>query len=182
VRDCRHDQRKTSHYFSPRKQMPERDSGFRFRHSPPTVAPGQNCGGAPFRQLALHILSHKDERHRRSISARKFPRHNANSETYFSKALAWELKHLKNPHATQQAWMNSRNLFNIASAFTHRQPVILHHSLRWQQVRAALRGSVGSSTLQVFQIISGGSRFHFGKCGLRPEEGAWEGCVVTNTG
>lgn len=30
--------------------MPERDSGFRFRHSLPTVAPGQNSGGAPFRQ------------------------------------------------------------------------------------------------------------------------------------
>jgi hypothetical protein len=164
------------------KQMPERDSGFRFRHSPPTVAPGQSCGGAPFRQLALHILPHKDERHRRSISARKLPKHNASSETYFSKALSARATHSTRPHATQQAWMNSRNLFNITTAFTHRQPVILHHSLTWRQVRASVArinrllyttdfpNHLGRTALP--------SRI---KRGLRPEEGAWEGCVVTST-
>jgi hypothetical protein len=34
--------------------------------------------------------------------------------------------HIQRSHTALQAWMNSRNLLNIASAFTHRQPVILH--------------------------------------------------------
>ena len=37
----------------------------------PTVAPGQTPGALRFVSLALHILSHKGERRRRYVSARK---------------------------------------------------------------------------------------------------------------
>ena len=49
----------------------ERDSGFPFRLSLPTVAPGPFAGALRFVSLALHILPHKGERRRRNVSARK---------------------------------------------------------------------------------------------------------------
>jgi hypothetical protein len=63
------------HYFSPRSLLSqtnaERDSGFPFRLSLPTVAPGPFAGALRFVSLALHILPHKGERRRRNVSARK---------------------------------------------------------------------------------------------------------------
>jgi len=66
----------SGHYFSLRsllthKPAPERDSGFPFRLSLPTVAPGPFAGALRFVSLALHILPHKGERHRRNVLARK---------------------------------------------------------------------------------------------------------------
>src|SRR5215831_4095009 len=63
------------HYFSSLfAQVPTcqrtRDSGFPLRLSLPTVAPGQTPGALRFVSLALHILPHKGERHRRYVSAR----------------------------------------------------------------------------------------------------------------
>jgi len=56
----------TSH---PRKRR--RDSGFPFRLTLPTVAPGQIPGALRFVSPALHIPPQKGERHRRNVSARK---------------------------------------------------------------------------------------------------------------
>jgi hypothetical protein len=68
------------HYFSlrsllTRKPAPERDSGFPFRLSLPTVAPGPFAGALRFVSLALHILPHKGERRRRNVLARKVSDH-----------------------------------------------------------------------------------------------------------
>jgi hypothetical protein len=52
----------------------------------PTVAPGQTPGALRFASLALHILSHKGERRRRNVSARKVSETYFDPETYFSKA------------------------------------------------------------------------------------------------
>ena len=120
------------HYFSLRslvthKPAPERDSGFPFRLSLPTVAPGPFAGALRFVSLALHILPHKGERRRRNVSARKVSEPDAESETHFSTA---QLPSPRTPpqktSSTQQAWMNSRNLTTIATAQKHRQLVFLH--------------------------------------------------------
>src|SRR3954451_15755474 len=67
------------HYFSPRSLLSqtnaERDSGFPFRLSLPTVAPGPFAGALRFVSLALHILPHKGERRRRNVLARKVSDH-----------------------------------------------------------------------------------------------------------
>jgi hypothetical protein len=82
--------KKANHYFSPRNLVTassrRRDSGFPFRLTLPTVAPGQTTGALRFVSLALHILSQKGERHRRYVSARKVPEPDFNSETHFSTA------------------------------------------------------------------------------------------------
>jgi len=52
----------------------------------PTVAPGQTPGALRFDSLALHILSHKGERRRRNVSARKVSELYFDPETHFSKA------------------------------------------------------------------------------------------------
>lgn len=53
------------------KPVLERDAGFPFRLSLPTVAPGQIAGALRFVSLALHILPHKGVRRRRNVLARK---------------------------------------------------------------------------------------------------------------
>jgi len=66
-----------NHYFSPRGLLTaswrRRDSGFPFRLTLPTVAPGQTPGALRFVSLALHILPRKGRRRRRHVSARKVP-------------------------------------------------------------------------------------------------------------
>jgi hypothetical protein len=44
--------------------------------------PAKTPGALRFDNLALHILPHKGERHRRYVSARKLPNHDANPETH----------------------------------------------------------------------------------------------------
>jgi hypothetical protein len=87
------------------------------RLSPPTVAPGQIPGALRFVSLALHILPHKGERRRRNVSARNVSEPYLLSETCFSKARPLLSAHTPTKSCgTQQAWMNSRNLFNITIA------------------------------------------------------------------
>jgi hypothetical protein len=181
MRNRRHDRPKTDHYFSPRTPMPERDYGIRFRLSLPTVAPGQICGGAPFRQLALHIPPYQDGRHRRHVSARKSPKHNATRRRVSQKLQRENRRSTKSFSHIQQAWMNSRNLFNIASAFTHRQPVILHHSLTGKTLAGVARNNRLFYTtgfpnhLERLAFLDRGAQL------ARLKEGAWEGCVVAST-
>ena len=125
-------QNKANHYFSPRHSITtskrRRDSGFPFRLTLPTVAPGQTPGALRFVSLPLHILPQKGGRHRRSISARKNFR---NYWTYcsirkrISRKLICELRTHKSDNA-QPAWVISRNQSTIASGSEHRQPVFLH--------------------------------------------------------
>jgi len=60
-----------------------RDSGFPLRLTLPTVAPGQTPGALRFVSLALHILPHKGERHRRYVSARNVFELHCRSKTRF---------------------------------------------------------------------------------------------------
>jgi hypothetical protein len=91
--------------------------------------PVQFSGGTPFRQPCPAYPFASGERHRRSVSARKSPNH-----YYIRKRISQKLK-LQSLYDTleeecniQQAWMNSRNLTNIASEIEHRQ----HHLLASQ--------------------------------------------------
>jgi hypothetical protein len=79
-------QNKANHYFSPRKFASAnraREILDSLRLSLPTVAPGQTPGALRFVSLALHILPQKGGRHRRNVSARKFP-NLLHPETHFS--------------------------------------------------------------------------------------------------
>src|SRR5580693_9769585 len=51
-------------------------------------------------------------------------------ETHFSKALPKVPAHSTGTHGTQQAWINSRTLTNIATGWKHRQPIFLHPTSR----------------------------------------------------
>jgi hypothetical protein len=93
-----HDQRCTAdHYFSLRRLTP---AGGReildslLRLTLPTVAPGQTPGALRFVSLALHIPSHKGERHRRNVSARNVSEPENHPETCFSKAQLRSLRTL----------------------------------------------------------------------------------------
>src|SRR5690242_13253080 len=105
----------------------ERASGFPFRLSLPTVAPGHIPGALRFASLALHILPHKGERRRRNVSARKV---SGQSSTRKRLSLQLNCRSRRTPpqktRSTQQAWMNSRNLTTITTAQKHRQLVFLH--------------------------------------------------------
>jgi len=97
-----------------------------------TVAPGQNSGGAPFRQPCPAYPSASGERRRRYVSARKLPDLTTCSGNVFLESPTANQR--AKPHAKirsiQQAWMNSRNFTNIAGVFTHRQLAISHHRQR----------------------------------------------------
>jgi hypothetical protein len=93
------------------------DSGFLFRLTLSTVAPGLIAGALRFASLALHVISHKGERRRRCVSARKVSystavrKHTLKSSGASSPFLTGRTR------STQQAWMNSRNLSTIATGF-----------------------------------------------------------------
>src|SRR5271165_4145742 len=109
---------RTSHYFSqPRfQQSRRRDSGFLFRLSLPTVAPGQTPGALRFVSLALHVLPHKGGRRRRYVSARKVSEPYYHPETHFQKLpLQLPCRCTRKTRSTKQAWMTSRNQFNITT-------------------------------------------------------------------
>lgn len=127
------------HYFSlrsllTRKPAPERDSGFPFRLSLPTVAPGPFAGALRFVSLALHILPHKGERRRRNVLARKVSDH-FSTRKRISLQLNCRLPRTppQKTRSTQQAWMNSRNLTTITTAQKHRQLVFLHPTSEYQE-------------------------------------------------
>jgi hypothetical protein len=150
MRNRRHDRFNSDHYFSPRTPMPERfwipiqtfaaDGGTRPNFRGRSVSSALLC-------ISFRI--------RAGGAAETFQRGSLRTTTQIRKHVFQKAPSASAPnraHTTQQAWMNSRNPPNIATAFTHRQLVILHHSLTAGHWRA-LRGRIVSSTLQVFQII-----------------------------
>jgi hypothetical protein len=128
MRNRRHDRIKTDHYFSPRKPMPE-------RFWIPIQTFAADGGTRPYfrgRSVSSALLC-MSFRIRAKGAAGTFQRGSLRTTTQFGNVLlksfragAGTPKMLSRP---QQAWMNSRNFLNIASGFTHRQHVILHHSL-----------------------------------------------------
>jgi len=115
--------------------------GSRSRFTLPTVAPGQNSGGDPYRQLcpAYPSADQRRARHRRSRSPRakgsagafqrgKSPNSKTQPETYFSTAHP-QLPHNHGSNGIQQAKINSRNQTTIATEWKHRQPMFLHPTL-----------------------------------------------------
>jgi hypothetical protein len=117
----------------------------------PTVAPGKNSGVLRIASSVLHIFlqtaiapdsgapaalvigqkaaqerfseesfRHRTSPYRKRISQkpyRKFPHTSAGT------------------HGTQQAWINSRNLTNIATEWKHRQPIFLHPTIGTGAIR-----------------------------------------------
>ena len=77
--------------------------------------PAKTPGALRFVSLALHILSHKGERRRRNVSARKSPNHRSIRRRVSQKLTCKSPAHTapQKTHKIQQAWMNSRNPFNI---------------------------------------------------------------------
>jgi hypothetical protein len=69
-------------------------------------------------------------------------------ETHFSKALPKVPAHSTGTHGTQQAWINSRNLTNIATGWKHRQPIFLHPTVG----TGAIRPSRSLSTLDCHSL------------------------------
>jgi len=93
-----------------------RDSGFPLRLSLPTVVPGQTPGALRFVSLALHILPHKGERHRRYVSARNVSEPYSIRKLVSLKLHRYSCTRPQKSRGTQQAWMNSRNPSNITIA------------------------------------------------------------------
>src|SRR5215469_3041251 len=122
----------------------------------PTVAPGQTPGALRFVSLALHILSHKGERRRRYISARKVFEP-FSSETYFTTAQL--PAYLAAQHIASLDELAEPNYYN--NCCTHRQPGFLHPTLRTGSFPQNSGWSclilVPASKLQVFQFISTGT-------------------------
>jgi hypothetical protein len=79
------------------------------------------------------------ERRRRYVSARKFPDARRIPKTHFSTASLRLQDTLAKTRSVQQAWMNSRNLLNIASAGKHRQPMFLHPTVSERERRFGSR-------------------------------------------
>jgi hypothetical protein len=132
---------KASHSFSPAHKC-RRDSGILFktcadRRWRPAKLRGRSVSSAlpciSFRRQPPQLtqLHRKPERGAKG-TAGTFQRGNLRTalhpETRFSKASLRKSSRTQpqKTHSVQQAWMNSRNPFTIASARKHRQPVFLH--------------------------------------------------------
>jgi hypothetical protein len=127
----------------------------------PTVAPGKNSGGAPYRQLcpaypsqttiAPDFRRSSSPRDRAKGSAGTFQRGKVSGsqqpttspERHFSKALPQVPAQLCGTHGTHQAWIDSRNLTTITTEWKHRQPIFLHPTVE----TGAISPSFPSSTL-----------------------------------
>ncbi len=108
-------------------------------------------GGAPYRQLcpAYPSADHSHTLFRRSRSPRdrakgsagtfqrgKFPALTPLHQKRISQKLDRKFPHTSTgTHGTQQAWINSRNLTNIATGWKHRQPIFLHPTVGTGAVR-----------------------------------------------
>ena len=133
----------------------------------PTVAPGKNSGVLRIASSVLHILPQTtfapdsgapaalvigQKAAQEHFSEESFRR--LTSEPLHRKRISQKLCR-KSPHTsagthgTQQAWINSRNLSNIATEWKHRQPIFLHPTLG-TGVRVGLLNPSPASTLQVF--------------------------------
>ncbi len=139
----------------------ERDSGFPFRLSLPTVAPGQIAGALRIVSLALHILPHKGERRRRNVLARKVSGLNFYSETRFSTAQLPASTHTAAENPQHTASLDELAEPNYYSNWRETSSTRVFAS----QLPAAFQGSIlrfatcaclipaPASKLQVFQII-----------------------------
>ena len=113
-------------------------SGFPFRLTPTTVAPGpaasplQTPGAAPFRQHSLHI-SFCQPLAGAEGSAKRFSEGVCGARYALRRRVSSKLSCVQSgfstrahaqrkDHANRQAKMNSRNPPNIATGLTHRQP------------------------------------------------------------
>jgi hypothetical protein len=110
-------------------------SGFPFRLTPTTVAPGpaaSNPGAAPFRQHSLHIsfgqplagAEGSAERFSEGVcGAPNAPRRRVSSKlSCVQSGFSTRAHAQRKDHANRPAKMNSRNPPNIATGLTHRQP------------------------------------------------------------
>src|SRR5580704_2876683 len=105
------------------------------RFALPTVAPGQNSGGTPFRQPCPAYPSTKGRKApQERFSEESFRSYNSSSGNVFLFVYSSTASFLCTPphsktHSTQQAWMYSRNQTTIAICCKHRQPVFLHPTM-----------------------------------------------------
>jgi len=133
----------------------------------PTVAPGKNSGVLRIASSVLHILpqttvapdsgapaalviGQKAAQERFSEESFRYFTYllTTSPETHFSKALPKVPAHSTGTHGTQQAWINSRNLTNIATGWKHRQPIFLHPTVG----TGAIRPSRSLSTLDCHSL------------------------------
>jgi len=121
--------------FSPHTNPRREILGSRSRFELSTVAPGQNSGGTPYRQLCPAYPS-ADRRcfelnrtgcprakgSAGTFQRGKFPNQNSIRKRV-SKAQSEFCAVLRKTHGLQQAWINSRNQTTIATRAKHRQPM-----------------------------------------------------------
>ena len=110
---------------SRRAQMPERDSGFHFRLTPPTVTPGQTRGRSVSSALPCISFQHWEEGTAGTFQRGKSPDHHSSGNALKLSASFRCAPHRKT-HDVRQAWNDSRNLKTITRERKHRQPAILH--------------------------------------------------------
>lgn len=103
----------------------------------PTVAPGQIPGALRFVSLALHILSHKGERRRRNVSARKVSGHAA-----IRKRISLKLSR-RSSHTTAKNQQHTASLDELA------EPIYYSKSLQTSSTRVfASHGHEGTERHQ----------------------------------
>jgi hypothetical protein len=131
----------------------------------PTVAPGKNSGVLRIASSVLHILPQTtfapdsgapaalvigQKAAQERFSEESFRHLTSLHRKRISQKLCRKSPHTSaGTHGTQQAWINSRNLSNIATEWKHRQPIFLHPTLG-TGVRVGLLNPSPASTLQVF--------------------------------
>jgi hypothetical protein len=146
--------------------------GSRSRFEPSTVAPGQNSGGTPYRQLCPAypfadfrcFLLVRTGGPRAKGSAGTFQRGSFRTQLQSGNVFQ-KLNHdfcavLHRTHGLHQAWIYSRNQTTIATETKHRQPMFLHPTANAeQQIVRARRGLLAESasslyTTKVFRSYS----------------------------
>ena len=123
--------------------------GSQLRFQLPTVAPGKNSGVLRIASSVPHILPQTTIAPDSGALAalvigRKAARERFSEESFryltnrkrISQKLCRKFPHTSaGTHSTQQAWVNSRNLLNIASQSKHRQPIFLHPTVGTGAIR-----------------------------------------------
>ena len=148
--------------------------GSRSRFMLPTVAPGQNYGSAPYRQLcpAYPFANHSATNFRRDSSPRDRAKGSAGTfqRGKFPEPCYCSILHRKRisqqvcrkasaqscgTHGTQQAWMNSRNPTTIATGTKHRQPIFLHPTVEDGTIKRKIFRRVGECARLAFMRSRG---------------------------
>jgi hypothetical protein len=128
--------------------------GSQLRFMLPTVAPGKNSGVLRIASSVLHILpqttvapdsgtpaalviGQKAAQERFSEESFRHLTSEPSHRKHVSQKLYRKFPHTSTgTHSTQQAWINSRNLSNIATEWKHRQPIFLHPTVGTGDVSA----------------------------------------------